>query len=71
MTLRIKSRLFLSELEFMASCVDDGTLARYYTDYGRLNIVARNGSMTIRSVVPLVEKEAKATFRANVLERIS
>jgi hypothetical protein len=32
-----------------------------------LNIVARNGSMTIRSAVPLVDKDAKATFGANVL----
>ena len=67
MTLQIKSHLFLSELEFVASCVGRGTLAWYYTDYGMLNIVARNGSMTIRSAVPLVNKDAKATFGADVL----
>jgi hypothetical protein len=67
MTLQIKSRLLLSELEFVASCVDRGTLAWYFTDGGKLNIVARNGSMTIRSAVPLVDKDAKATFGAEVL----
>jgi DNA polymerase III sliding clamp (beta) subunit (PCNA family) len=67
MTLQIKSRLFLSELEFVASCVERKALAWYYPEDGKLNIVARNGSVTIRSAVPLVEKDAEATFAAQVL----
>ena len=66
MILQIKSRLFLSELEFLTSCVKRGTPAWFSSSSGKLNIEARTGSMTIRSAVPLVEGDEIATFGAIV-----